>query len=91
MQQIYKSTPMPKYDSNKVALQLSWSNTSALVFSCKFAAYYQNIFSTEHRWTTASVPSNKVVPEKQNPWQEKLKLLPAFRNYVRHKFVMKLQ
>ena len=30
---------MPKYDFNKVA------RTSAWVFSCKFAAYFQNTFS----------------------------------------------
>ena len=33
MQQIYSRTPMPKCDFNKV------------VFSCKFAAYFQNTFS----------------------------------------------
>ena len=44
MQQIYKRTPMPKCDFNKVALQLDWSYTSALVFPCKFAAYFQNTF-----------------------------------------------
>ena len=35
MQQIYMRTPMPKCDFN----------TSAWVFSCKFAAYFQNTFS----------------------------------------------
>ena len=35
MQQIYRRISMPKYDFSKVA----W------VFSCKFAAYFQNIFS----------------------------------------------
>ena len=45
MQQIYRRTPMPKYDLNKVALQLYWNRTSALVFSCKFVAYFQNTFS----------------------------------------------
>ena len=33
-----------KCDFNKVALQLYWSRTSAWVFSCKFAAYFQNTF-----------------------------------------------
>ena len=28
--------------------------TSAWVFSCKFAAYFQNTFSYEHLWTAAS-------------------------------------
>ena len=41
MQQIYRRKPMPKCDFNKVALQ----HTSAWVFSCKFAAYFQNAFS----------------------------------------------
>ena len=40
---------------NKVALQLYWNHTSALVFSCKFAAYFQNTFSLEHFWTASSV------------------------------------
>ena len=37
MQQIYRRTPMPKCDFNKVA--------SAWVFSSKFAVYFQNTFS----------------------------------------------
>ena len=45
MQQIYRRTPVPKCDFNKVAKQL---------FSCKFAAYFQNIFFKEHFWVTAS-------------------------------------
>ena len=36
MQQIYRRTPMQKCELNKVALA-----TSAWVFSCKFAAYFQ--------------------------------------------------
>ena len=44
MQQIHSSTPMPKCDLNKVAEQLYWNRTSAWVFSCKFAAYFQNNF-----------------------------------------------
>ena len=45
---------MPEGDFNKVVLQLYWNHTSAWVFSCKFAAYFQNIFSEEHLWTQAS-------------------------------------
>ena len=45
MQQIYMRTPMPKCDYNKVALQLYCNRTLAWVFSCKFAAYFQNTFS----------------------------------------------
>ena len=45
MQQSYRRTTMPKCDFNKVALQLYWNCTSAWVFSCKSAAYFQNTFS----------------------------------------------
>ena len=41
MQQIYRRRPMPKCGFNKVAL----NHTSAWVFSCKFATYFQNTFS----------------------------------------------
>ena len=44
MLQIYRKTPMPKCDFNKVAKQLYWNHTSAWVFSCKFAAYFQNTY-----------------------------------------------
>ena len=37
MRQIYSRAPIPKYDY--------WNLTSAWVFSCKFAAYFQNTFS----------------------------------------------
>ena len=37
--------PMLKCDFNKVAKQLYRNHTSARVFSYKFAAYFQNIFS----------------------------------------------
>ena len=42
MQKIYRRTPMPKCDSNKVAKQLYRNRTLAWVFSCKLAAYFQN-------------------------------------------------
>ena len=32
-----------------------WNNTLAYVFSRKFAAYFQNIFSQEHPWMIASI------------------------------------
>ena len=31
-----------------------WSHTSAWVFSCKFAAYFQNTLLSEHLWVAAS-------------------------------------
>ena len=48
MHQIYSRTRMPNCDFNKVTKQLYWNDTSAWVFSCKFAAYFQNTFSWEH-------------------------------------------
>ena len=42
MQQIYRRPPIPKCDFNTVAKQLYWNHTLASVFSCKFAAYFQN-------------------------------------------------
>ena len=45
MQQIYRRTPMPKCYFNKVVLQLYWYHSSAWVFSCNFAALFQNTFS----------------------------------------------
>ena len=53
IQQIYRTTPMPKCDFNKVAKKLYWNRTSALVFSCKFAEYFQNIFLLEQLWKAA--------------------------------------
>ena len=41
--------------SIKVAKQVYWNHISAWVFSCKFAAYFQNTFSLEQLWRTASV------------------------------------
>ena len=55
MQQIYRRTPMPKCDFNKVALQVYWNHTLAWVLSSKFATYFQSTFSFEHLWTAASV------------------------------------
>ena len=45
---------MSKCDFNNVALQLYWNRISAWVFSCKFAAYFQNTFFQEHLWVAAS-------------------------------------
>ena len=49
MHYIYRRTPLPKCDFNKVA-----NLTSAWVFSCKFAAYFQNTFFQKHLWMAAS-------------------------------------
>ena len=45
MPQIYRRMPMPNCDFNKIAFQLYRNQTSAWVFSFKFAAYFQNFFS----------------------------------------------
>ena len=55
IQQIYRRTPMPKNDFNKVTLQLYWNHTSGWEFSCKFVAYSQNNFFLEYPWRAASV------------------------------------
>ena len=44
MRQIYRRTLMPKCDFNKFAKQLYWNHTLALVFTCRFAAYFPNRF-----------------------------------------------
>ena len=45
VQQIYRRSPLPICDFNKVALQLYWNHTSGWVISYKFAAHSQNTFS----------------------------------------------
>ena len=54
MLQIYRRTPMLKRNFYKVAKKLYSNHTSARVFSCKFAAYFQNTFFKEHLWMAAS-------------------------------------
>ena len=39
---------------NKVVKQLYFNHPLAWVFSCKFAAYFQNTFLKEHIWRAAS-------------------------------------
>ena len=51
------------------ALQLYWNHTSGWVFSCKFAANFQNIFLQRHLWWTASKVSLR-------------RFILDFRNYV---------
>ena len=50
MRQIYKRIPKSKCDLKKIALQFYWNHTSACVFSCKFAAYFQNTIPWEPIW-----------------------------------------
>ena len=42
--QIYRRTPKPKCDFNKVTLHLYWNHTLAWVFSCIFIAYFRPLF-----------------------------------------------
>ena len=51
---------MPKCNFNKVAKALYWNDTSAWVFCCKLAAYFQNIFSQEHLWTADPTNFSKI-------------------------------
>ena len=61
MQQIYRITPMPKCDFNEVFSELYGNHTSAWVFPCKFAAYYQNIIIYKHLCRAASILINTKV------------------------------
>ena len=45
---------MPKCNFNKTAKELYRNHTSTLMFSCKFAAYFQTRFLLEHLWRAAS-------------------------------------
>ena len=54
MLQIYKRKPTPKCDFNKVVKQLYRNHTSTCLFFWKFTVYFQNTFSLEHLWRTAS-------------------------------------
>ena len=49
----FRRTSMAKCNFNKVVKQLYWNHTLAWVFSWKFAAYFQNIFSQEQLWRDA--------------------------------------
>ena len=43
--QIYRRTLVPNCDFNKVAKQLYWNHSTARMFSCKSAVYFQKTFS----------------------------------------------
>ena len=88
MQQIYRRTPRLKCDFNKVVLQLYWNRTSAWVFSCKYAAYFQNTFSLENIWrVTSGFYQKSSFIQRHVTWnpRQKLKLLTGLLellNYV---------
>ena len=48
----------PSRNTISMKLQNYWNQTSAWVFSCKFAAYLQNTFFWEHLWRDDSVLSS---------------------------------
>ena len=58
----------------KDAKQLYWNRTLAWVFSCKFAAYFENTFYEEHLWLAAS--------ELRRSISQSYKLLPQSVNYL---------
>ena len=82
MQQIYRRTPLPKCDFKKVAKQLYWNRTSAWVFSCKFVAYFQNIFFQEHLWTAASETSRYTQWNLKGKFSFLIKHLSFVRNNI---------
>ena len=45
LKQKKKRTPRPKCDLSKFAKKLYWNHTLVWLFSYKFDAYFQNIFS----------------------------------------------
>ena len=58
---------MLKCNFNKVAKHLYWNHTSTWVFSCKFAAYFQNTFSYQRLWRVASLSSETWLQRRWNP------------------------
>ena len=56
---------MPKCNFNKVAKQIYWNRTLIWVSSCKFSAYFQNIFSKEHLWSADSALTIWCLNEKK--------------------------
>ena len=56
----------------QLAKQLYWNHTSAWVFSCTFAAYFQYKFSQEHFWRVTSVETdtyrNKAIKDDGNAY-----------------------
>ena len=61
-------------------------HTSTWVFSCKFAAYFQNTFSWELLWMAASERS---VPDLRKVFEEFSKRMPIkwnFRNDISDEF-----
>ena len=62
----YRIALMPKCDFNKVALQLYWNHSSARVFSCKFAAYFETPFpKNTFRWLLLFLLEN-ILPGSSN-------------------------
>ena len=83
MQPIYRRTPIPMCDFNIVAKWLYWNHTSAWVFSCKFAVYFQNTFSWEHPGRAASVHSvSKYYSSSEGSWKTTDVLLENFLTFL---------
>ena len=62
MQQIYRRTPILKSDFK----QLYWNHTSTWLFSCKFAAFFQNTFFMEQLSVDASDNLNGMKQKYEN-------------------------
>ena len=67
MQQIYRKT-------------LYWNRTSAWVFCCKFAAYFQNTFSPEHLLMAASETNLKMLNKRFKYCQDDIMMLLCVHN-----------
>ena len=79
---------MSKYDFNKVVKQLYRNCTSAWVFSCEFAAYFQNTFpkntSGQLLATKGCLSFSTIGPRPLSS-----ALVPRPRKYYKNKFMNK--
>ena len=80
---------MPKCDFNKFAKQLYRNHTSAWVFSCKFAAYFQKPFSRNTSWwlllklhaNDVDIPSSKLLHSYLTKRKERAKINHAYSSW----------
>ena len=68
----------PQRCSYKRGILKICSITSAWVFSCTFAAYFQNTFSKEHLWRSASEIYCKISPTRVFSQEQQKILLDSF-------------
>ena len=69
MQQIYRRTPMPKYDFNKVALQIYWNRTSAWVFSYNLLRiFWTPFYKNTSGWLLLKIYNSSAYIKSQHDW-----------------------